>query len=202
MKLSYTPEAPSGTADLRRPAGWHRRPQSLFGRSFLHDFAAERYPESKEKITSKWSKKRCLGGQGAVLGTIWVHFRSKLFLEAILAHFGRPWKAENGAKMGPRSAKMGQVAAKMAASCDQKAPRSTQERLVGALLRASSPILELFGGHLCEKTGKRKTFKNRRFLKVFATLGGPAGHLLDATLADVGLNLGVFLAFWAVAGAC
>ena len=99
----------------------------------------------------------------------------------------------------------GQVAAQMALSCDQKAPRSIQERLVGGLLRVSSPILDAFGGHLCEKTGKQKTFKNLMFFKVFATLGEScwtSGGVLEAMVADVGFNLKVFLAFWGDVGAC
>ena len=97
------------------------------------------------------------GGLGAVLRAIWGHLGSALLLEAVLANLGRPWKAEDGAKMGPRGAKMGEMGAQMAASCDQEVPRSTQERLVGAMLGASSPIWGAFGGHLCEKAGKRKT---------------------------------------------
>ena len=96
---------------------------------------------------------------GAILG----HLGSKLRLEAELAIFGRPWKGQDGAKMSPMGAKMGQVGAKLAASCGQEAPRSTQERLLGAMLGASWPIWEPFLGHLAEKAAKQKTLKNFRF---------------------------------------
>ena len=65
--------------------------------------------------------------------------------------------------MGPMGAKMGQVGAKMAGSCGQEAPRSTQEGLLGAMLGASWPIWGAFLGHLAEKASKQKTFKNPRF---------------------------------------
>ena len=102
-------------------------------------------------------------GLGAVLGAIWGHLGSKLRLEAALAIFGRPWKSQDGAKMGPKGAKRSQVEAKLAGSCGQEAPRSTQERLLGAMLGASWPIWEPFLGHLAEKAAKQKTFKNHRF---------------------------------------
>ena len=141
MKLFYTPEAPSGTADLRRPRGVHRRPQSLSGWSFFGWPRCGTQPKKLKKLTPKPCKIEVWRGLGAVLWAVLGDLRSKLLSETILANFGRPWKAEDGAKMGPGSAKMGQMAAPMAASCDQKAPRSTQERQVGALLGASVPIL-------------------------------------------------------------
>ena len=70
-------------------------------------------------------------GLGAVSGAILGHLGSKLRLEAALAILGRPWKGQDGAKMGPKGAKRSQVEAKLAGSCGQEAPRSTQERLFG-----------------------------------------------------------------------
>ena len=96
---------------------------------------------------------------GAILG----HLGSKLRLEAELAIFGRPWKGQDGAKMGPMGARIGQVGAKMAGSCGQEAPRSTLEGLLGAMLGASWPILGAFLGHLAEKASEQKTSKNLRF---------------------------------------
>ena len=116
-------------------------------------------PQTQEKSMSGgvWE------GLGAVLGAIWGHLGSKLRLEAALAIFGRPWKSQDGAKMGPKGAKRSQVEAKLAGSCGQEAPRSTQERLLGAMLGASWPIWEPFLGHLAEKAAKQKTLKNLRF---------------------------------------
>ena len=97
------------------------------------------------------------------MGAIWGHLGSKLRLEADLAIFGRPWKGQDGAKMGPMGAKMGQVGAKMVGCCGQEAPRSTQEGLLGAMLGAPWPIWGAFWGHLAEKAAKQKTSKNLRF---------------------------------------
>ena len=100
---------------------------------------------------------------GAVLGAIWRHLGSKLRLEAALAIFGRPWKGQDGAKMGPKGAKRSQVEAKLAGSCGQEAPRSTQEGLLGAMLGASWPIWGAFLEHLAEKAVKQKTHQNCKF---------------------------------------
>ena len=95
----------------------------------------------------------------AILG----HLGSKLRLEAALAIFGRPWKGQDGAKMGPKGAKMSQVGAKLAGSCGQEAPRSTQEGLLGVMLGASWQIWGAFLGHLAEKAAKQKTVKEFKF---------------------------------------
>ena len=62
-------------------------------------------------------KNQCPGGVweglGAVSGAILGHLGSKLRLEAALAIFGRPWKGQDGAKMGPEGAKMSQVGSKL-----------------------------------------------------------------------------------------
>ena len=73
------------------------------------------------------------------------------------ADFGQRWKGQDGAKMGPKGAKRSQVGAKLAGSCGQEAPRSTQERLLGAMLGASWPIWGALLGHLVEKAAKQKT---------------------------------------------
>ena len=65
--------------------------------------------------------------------------------------------------MGPEGAKRSQVEAKLARSCGQEAPRSTQERPIGAMLGASWPIWGAILGHLVEKAAKQKTLKNLRF---------------------------------------
>ena len=121
-------------------------------------------PKKHEKLTPEPNKnrrpERVWEGLGAVSEAILGHFGSKLCWEAALAIFGRPWKGQDGAKMDPKGAKMG-----------QEAPRSTQEGLLGAMLGASWPIWEAFWGHLGEKTAKQRTFKNYMFTEVFATLG-------------------------------
>ena len=97
------------------------------------------------------------------MGAIWGHLGSKLRLEAALAIFGRPWKSQDGAKMGPKGAKRSQVEAKLAGSCGQDAQRSTQEGLLGVMLGASWQIWGAFLGHLAEKAAKQKTIKNIGF---------------------------------------
>ena len=114
---------------------------------------------------------RGLGGSGGGLGSDLGHLGSKLRLEAALAIFSRPWKSQDGAKMGPKEVKRSQVEAKLAGSCGQDAPRSTQERLLGAMLGASWPIWGAILGHLVEKAAKQKTLKNFGFSQVLATLG-------------------------------
>ena len=82
--------------------------------------------------------------------------------------------------MEPRlaqDAKMGQMAAPMAASCDQKAPRSTQERQVGALLGAYAPILEAFWGVFAKKRESEKPLKTLGFLRFLLVWERLAGHL-------------------------
>ena len=137
---------------------------------------------------------------GAILG----HLGSKLRLEADLAIFGRPWKGQDGAKMGPMGAKMGQVGAKMVGCCGQEAPRSTQEGLLGAMLGAPWPIWGAFWGHLAEKAAKQKTSKNLRFSYVLATLGvsrwGSSG-ILEVMLANVGFKFGFYAPFSGDVGA-
>ena len=91
------------------------------------------------------------------------HLGSKLRLEADLAIFGRPWKGQDGAKMGPKGAKRSQVEAKLAGSCGQEAPRNTQEGHFGVKLRASWPIWKAFWRHLEQKAGKQKAFKTLKF---------------------------------------
>ena len=56
MKLSYTPEAPSGTADLRRPRGVRRHPQSLSGWSFFGWPRCGTQPRKLKKSTPKLCK--------------------------------------------------------------------------------------------------------------------------------------------------
>ena len=133
-------------------------------------------PQTVEKSTSGWVWE----GLGAVFVAIWGHLGSKLRLEADLAIFGRPWKGQDGAKRGPKGAKRSQVGTKLAGSCGQEAPRSTQEGLLGAMLGAPWPIWGAFWGHLAEKAAKQKTKKTEGFLRFWLLWGCP-GEGLEAS---------------------
>jgi len=112
-----------------------------------------------------------LGSVWAVLGAVLDHLGSKLVLEAVSANFGRRWKGQDGVRMGPESAKMRHVGAKLAGLCGQEAPRNIQKGLVGAMLGALRRIWGAFGNILM-KIFKQKTVKNLRFFIVFCYLGG------------------------------
>ena len=111
------------------------------------------------------------------MGAIWGHLGSKLRLEAALAIFGRPWKSQDGAKMGPKGAKRSQVEAKLAGSCGQEAPRSTQEGLFGAMLGAPWQFGEHFGDILPKRPQSKKPAKNLGFLRFWLLWGCPGGGL-------------------------
>ena len=78
-------------------------------------------PRKATQETSKMDPKTFKNGglegarrdSGAVLGTVLGHLGSKLVLEGVLANLGRPREGQDGAKMGPRGAKMDQVGAKI-----------------------------------------------------------------------------------------
>ena len=132
----------------------------------LESPAAEQHPKNIKNGPPNLRKSRSGGvwkGPGAVLGAILGHLGSKLRLQAALAIFGRAWMGQDGAKMSPKGAKRSQVGAKLAGSCGQDAPRSTQERLLGAMLGASWPIWGAFLEYLAEKAAKQKTLKNQKF---------------------------------------
>ena len=118
----------------------------------------------KAKSVPKSLKSRSAGVWKAFLGVSWTPWW-QVFGEMCAKI------APRGAKMSPRGAKIRQLDAMLEESCGQEAPRSTQERLLGAMLGASWPIWGAFLGHLAEKAAKQKTLKNLRLSKVFATLG-------------------------------
>ena len=72
--------------------------------------------------------------------------------------------------MGPKGDKMGQVGAKLAGSCGQEAPRSTQEGYLASCWDFLANLEGIFGTS-CRKDCKPKRLQKHRFFKVLATLG-------------------------------
>ena len=100
------------------------------------------------------------------------HLRSKLRLETVLAILGRLLKGREGAKMGPKGTKMGQVVAKLARSRGPEAPRSTKEGLVKICFCRFGNILM---ASLAKKLQSKKPKKPNVFRRFYLLWGGAGG---------------------------